>query len=393
MPGLSFSNQGQNRRPGLWWIPVVLIIISVMLITLCVRLEGGGPFAVVRGAVQTVTKPLENVCSVISTPFRNIGATSNSEELAKLEQENMQLRTLVAELEEYRQQDQRLAAMSQFQDIYGLETLSGEVMSTTSGWDRTATINKGSQDGVRVGMAVMSTCGLYGQVEAVTSTTCTVRLISDVNSSVSAMVQNSRAHGILHGSYDGTLTLEYVPVEKSVGKGDIVITSGSGGAYPRGIVIGTVRTIETDSSKLYHRITVDPIYSIDSCEEVLILTGSETEAATIIDEALLKTIIDNTNTVRSEASSAIAVALLNNAKGRSAPMTVKPDPATSQSTTTGSANSTSDATSSSGMSSASNSQDDEETVQQRSEDEGDTGQQRESENTNDDARSRNEAGN
>ncbi len=334
MPGLSF-NQSQNRRPGFWWIPVVLIIISVMLITLCVRLEGGGPFAVARGAVQTVTKPLEGVCSVISTPFRNIGASGESEEVAKLEKENSQLRTLVAELEEYRQQDQRLAAMSEFLDIYGLETLSGEVMSTTSGWDRTATINKGSKDGVRVGMGVMSSCGLFGQVEAVTNDTCTVRLINDANSSVSAMVQNSRAHGILHGAYDGTLTLEYVPVEKSVGKGDIVITSGSGGAYPRGIVIGTVRAIETDSSKLYHRITVDPIYSIDSCEEVFILTGNQTETASIIDEALLQTIMDNTNTVRSEASSAIAVALLHNAKGRSNPMTItKPE-----STSTGSTNS------------------------------------------------------
>lgn len=317
MPGLSFSNQSQNRRPGFWWIPVVLIIISVMLITLCVRLEGGGPFAVVRGAVHTVTKPIESVCTIISTPFRSIGARSNSEEVAKLEQENMQLRTLVAELEEYRQQDQRLTAMSQFQDIYGLETLSGEVMTTTSGWDRTATINKGSQDGVRVGMGVMSSCGLYGQVESVTSTTCVVRLINDANSSVSAMVQNSRAHGIMHGAYDGTITLEYVPIEKSVGKGDIVISSGSGGTYPRGIVIGTVRIVETDSSKLYHRITVDPIYSIDSCEEVLILTGNESETSGIIDEALLQTIIDSANTVHSSTSSALGMALLNNAKKRS----------------------------------------------------------------------------
>lgn len=162
MPGLSFSNQSQNRRSGLWLIPIVLIVISVMLITLCVRFGNSGPFAVARGVVQTVTQPIAQVCSVVSTPFANVGAVDVDEEVARLQEENSQLRTLVAELEEYRQQDQRLTAMLQFSDIYGLETLSAEVISMTSGWDRTATINKGSRDGVRVGMGVMSTCGLYG---------------------------------------------------------------------------------------------------------------------------------------------------------------------------------------------------------------------------------------
>lgn len=315
MPGLSFGKQSQNRRSGLWWVPIVLIVISVMLITLCVRFGNSGPFAVARGVVQTVTKPVERVCSLVSTPFSNIGAIDVDEEVARLKEENSQLRTLVAELEEYRQQDQRLTAMMQFADIYGLETLSAEVVSTTTGWDRTATINKGSRDGVRVGMAVMSTCGLYGQVESVTDTSSVVRLINDANSSVAAMVQNSRAHGILHGAYDGTLTLEYVPIDMTVGEGDIVIASGSGGVYPRGIVIGTVRTIETDSSKLYHRIIVEPLFNIESCEEVLVLTGNETETERILNEELLQTIIDSANSVNASSAQvgAVAKALLNEA--------------------------------------------------------------------------------
>lgn len=322
MPGLSFSSQSQNRRSGLWWTPIVLIIISIMLITLCVRFGTSGPFAVARTIVQTVTKPIEQVCSVISTPFANIGMVDTDEEIARLQEENQQLRTLVAELEEYRQQDQRLTAMMQFDDIYGLETLSAEVISMTSGWDRTSTINKGARDGVRVGMGVISSCGLYGQVETVTETTSTIRLINDSNSSVSAMIQNSRAHGILHGSYDGTLTLEYVPIDTTVGEGDIVIASGSGGVYPRGIVIGTVSNIEADSSKLYHRISVEPIFSIDSCEEVLVLTGNESETQRVLNEELLQAIVESANSVRADAAKvgAVAKALLNeaNEKNRAA---------------------------------------------------------------------------
>lgn len=315
MPGLSFGKQSQNRRSGLWWIPIVLIIISVMLITLSVRFAGTGPFAVARGVVQTVTKPIEQVGSLVSTPFANIGAVDVDEEVARLQEENNQLRTLVAELEEYRQQDQRLTAMMQFADIYGLETLSAEVTATTTGWDRTSTISKGSRDGVRVGMGVMSTCGLYGQVESVTDSASVVRLINDANSSVAVMIQNSRAHGIMHGAYDGTLTLEYVPIDTAVGEGDIVISSGSGGTYPRGIVVGTVRAIEADSSKLYHRIIVEPLFNIASCEEVLVLTGNESETARVLNEELLQTIVDSANSVNASSAKvgAVAKALLNEA--------------------------------------------------------------------------------
>ena len=318
MPGLSFGSQGQNGRSGPLLVPIVLIVVSIMLITLCVRMGGSGPFAVARGVVQTVTKPIEQLCSVFSTPFANIGVVDTDEELARLEEENRQLRTLVAELEEYRQQDQRLTAMTQFADIYGLETLSAEVISSSSGWDRTATINKGSRDGVRVGMGVISSCGLFGQIESVTETTSVVRLVNDASSSVSAMIQNSRAHGILHGAYDGTLTLEYVPIDTAVGEGDIVITSGSGGTYPRGIVMGTVRSIEADSSKLYHRIIVEPIFSIESCEEVFVLTGNESETNLILNEALLQTVVDNANSVKASSAEigAIAKALLNEVNER-----------------------------------------------------------------------------
>lgn len=313
MPGLSFSSQSQNRRSGLWWTPIVLIVISVMLITLCVRFGDSGPFVVARTVVQTVTKPIEQLCSVISIPFSNIGVVDNDEELARLQEENQQLRTLVAELEEYRQQDQRLTAMMQFDDIYGLETVSAEVISMTSGWDRTATIDKGARDGIRVGMGVISSCGLYGQIETVTETSSVIRLVNDASSSVSAMVQNSRARGILHGAYDGTLTLEYVPIDTTVSEGDIVITSGNGGVYPRGIVIGTVSNIEADSSKLYHRISVEPVFSIEACEEVLVLTGDETETQRVLNEELLQSIIDSSNSVSADAAKvgAVAKALLN----------------------------------------------------------------------------------
>ena len=293
MAGLTVGNQGQGMRPrgaGLWWVALVFIVLSAALLTLYVRFDGGGAFAVVRGGVQSVTKPIEAACSGLSIPFKSIGSGTSSEELEALQTENEQLRTLVAELEEYRQQDERLTSLVGLSDIYGLQTIAAEVLSTTTGWDRTATINVGSDDGVQVGQGVISSCGLYGQVESVTSTTAVVRLVNDAESSTSAMLQSTHERGILQGSYDGTLTLEYISIDSTVGEGDIVITSGKGGVYPRGIILGTVTAVETDSSMLYYSLTVEPIYQIADCEEVLVLTGEETETASLVDEDLLATI-------------------------------------------------------------------------------------------------------
>ena len=299
MPGLSFQSQnnrasfsgGTTRRPGGWIIALVLVIISVALITLCVRSEGAGPFSAIRAGVQTVTKPIERAVANVPSPLRSIG-NGSSEEVDQLKQENEQLRSIVAELEEYRQQNQRLSALVQIADTYDLATKSTTVTGVTSGWSRTATIGLGSDDGIRIGMGVISSSGLYGQVESVTAHASTVRLITDSNSSVSAMVQGSRARGILHGSYDGVLTMEYVSTEYTVGEGDYVITSGDGGAYPNGIIIGTVKDVEPDPSKLYYRITVDPIFRLASCQEVMVLTGDEGEVASILDEDMLKNIKD-----------------------------------------------------------------------------------------------------
>ncbi len=314
MPGLSFNNnnQGQQRRPGGWIISVVLIVLSVLLVTLCVRSDGGGAFAAVRDGVQTVTKPMESALSFISGPFRAVGASSSDgsnmseEDAATLKEENEQLRTLVGELEEYRQQDKRLTNLLSLRDAYNLSTLPVNITGITSGWEQTATIDKGKEDGVREGQGVMSSCGLFGQVETAQAHTATVRLITDAQSSVSARVQSSRATGIMRGSYDGTLVLEYVSIDTTVGAGDVIVTSGDGGAYPGGIILGRVRTVDQDSSKLYYRLTVAPIYSIASCQEGFVLTGNEDETANLLSDDVINAIAGTTS-ASAESNAVIGV--------------------------------------------------------------------------------------
>lgn len=216
----------------------------------------------------------------------------STEDAAALEQENAELKVLVSQLEEYRQQDQRLTSLMSLSDTYALQTVSGSVTSVNSGWEQTATINVGSDSGVQIGMGVMSSCGLYGQVESVASNSATVRLISDAHSSVSAVVQGTRATGIVTGSYDGTLTMSYVSAKTTVGEGDVIITSGSGGTYPRGVILGTVSSVEKDSSKLYYNLTVTPLFDFSTCEEVLVFTGNEDATKSLVDNEKLQAILE-----------------------------------------------------------------------------------------------------
>lgn len=305
MAGLAFNDQKQSKRPGLWLIPVVLIVVCVLLITISVRVGNTGVFAAVRSGVQTIANPLTSLCSGVSTPFKSVGSGSSysDDEVDKIVQENAQLKTLVAQLEEYRQQDQRLTTLLELSDTYGLKTVAAKIVGTSSGWNQTATINVGSNQGLQEGMGVMSSCGLYGQVESVSATSATVRLISDATSKVSAMIQNTRSTGIVSGSYDGNLVLDYISVDTTVGEGDVVLTSGEGGTYPRGIIIGTVKSVEVDSSKLYYRIAVDPILNFDSCEEVLVLTGDEDETAGLVDIDLINEIKSSISSSTSSSSS------------------------------------------------------------------------------------------
>ncbi len=136
------------------------------------------------------------------------------------------------------------------------------------------TIDKGSADGFAINMPVCNSAGVIGQIIEVSANTSTVRLITDENSGVSAMVQSTRAQGILQGQPDGTLRLEYVATDADVQEGDIIVTSGIGGVYPKGLPLGTVSTVVREENATYYTITVTPASSdTENNEEVLVMTS------------------------------------------------------------------------------------------------------------------------
>lgn len=276
-----FSTSLNNRRQSTGLRPViVLCIISILLLTFYIREGETGPIHGVRSVVTTITSPVRYAGSVVASPFNALGnvfsnLTASQETLSDLKAQNEELTAQVAELSEAQETASRLESLLGLQSTYNLESTAARIIGESSdAWSRTVTIDKGSSDGFAINMPVCNSAGVIGQIIEVSANTSTVRLITDENSGVSAMVQSTRAQGILQGQPDGTLRLEYVTTDADVQEGDIIVTSGIGGVYPKGLPLGTVSTVVREENATYYTITVTPASSdTENNEEVLVITS------------------------------------------------------------------------------------------------------------------------
>jgi rod shape-determining protein MreC len=288
----------------------VLILASVLLISQWAREGDSGVLHRIQGGLSSAISPIaslgaraETVSDVAATAVSD--TTASTATLSSLEEENESLKEQIAQMSEYQAQNERLTALLNINSLYNLESVGATITNrTTDSYNRTVTIDKGTSTGLSVGMVVMSANGLVGQIISIGSESATVRLVSDEQSGVSAMLQSSRVTGVVSGSLDGLLYLEYISTSDTVNVGDVVVTSGLGGVYPKGIVIGTVVSVSGVSSDLYHTIVVEPISAVSSFEEVLVLTGSQTEVTTpTIDQLTAVGSSNTTNTTDTAASS------------------------------------------------------------------------------------------
>lgn len=258
---------------------IVLCVISLLLLTFYLREGDTGPIHALRGGFMTVTSPVRMLGSAVAAPFGALGniaqnATASSETLSELKKRNEELTAQVAELSEAQETAERLEKLVGLKSTYSLESTAARIIgSTGDAWTDSVIIDKGSASGFEVGMPVCSSGGVIGQIIEVSANTSTVRLITDDQSGVSAMIQGSRAQGVLQGQADGTLRLEYVVSDAEVATGDIVITSGIGGTFPKGLPLGTVASIDRAPNAVYYTIVVRAASSAESNEEVLVITS------------------------------------------------------------------------------------------------------------------------
>jgi rod shape-determining protein MreC len=258
----------------------LLLVVALVLVTIYFREGSAGPLRTARQGVQAALAPVGRVGFAATSPVRSVGAWVNDlgvsrSDLESLRQQNEEMRERLAALEEARQENERLRELVAFVEASELEAVGARVIGKSPTlWEGVITIDRGTAGGVEVGMPVLAARGLIGQIVAVTQNTSRVRLITDQRSGVAAILQATRAEGIANGSLEGDITLDFVSRETTVNVGDVVLTSGMGGVYPKGLLVGEVADVQLGDSDLFPRIRVRPSADFSGIEEVMVLVGA-----------------------------------------------------------------------------------------------------------------------
>ncbi|OGP66144.1 MAG: rod shape-determining protein MreC, partial [Deltaproteobacteria bacterium RBG_13_47_9] len=140
-----------------------------------------------------------------------------------------------------------------------------------SSWFKSVTIDKGERDGVKQGMAVVSPIGIIGRILKTAPHYATVLLITDYNSAVDSIVQRTRAKAIVEGKGENRCQLKYLLRTEEVAIGDAVVTSGLGGNFPKGLMVGEVKKVDKKGHGVFQYAELVPSVDFAQLEEVFVI--------------------------------------------------------------------------------------------------------------------------
>ncbi len=194
---------------------------------------------------------------------------------AELEAQVSQLQAQVIELQQRVNETEILAALVDFsrsnpESAYRAAAVIGRDPSPFLHY---IIINRGSNDGIRRGMPVVTNQGLIGRVDAVIADAARVQLITDPASSVNVYLQNADTSAVLYGSVTGDVSLDLISPNALVEPGDLILTSGLGGGYPADLIIGQVVTVRRLEFELFQQATVQLAVDLSRLEIVLVITN------------------------------------------------------------------------------------------------------------------------
>ena len=253
-----------------------LVAACLLLLTLQTRGYGSTArdfFAVVTMPIQTgLAKASRATFGLWDTyiDWKNVRA-----EHRRLRAEVQGLRVGALRVTETDDENRRLRRLLALQENLPLTTLSGEIIAREwGGWIRSLTVNRGRGDNVPRLTAVISPNGLIGRVVDVRLGVSIVQVLTDPTSIVGAHVLRTRTPGIVEGDPRGTLRFKFMARDgASIQSGDMLVTAGQGGLFPRGIPIGTVRSIDNRGGALFHYAELTPAVDFARVDEVLLVTG------------------------------------------------------------------------------------------------------------------------
>lgn len=241
--------------------------------------------------VSELTTPFQTLFSTIfsfasqsgSTYLELVSARERNklliEKLKALEENN-------ARLLEFRFENEQLRSLLAMSREVADEGVGATVIGyDPSGWVKGIVIDKGSREGLTVGLPVVVGVGLVGQTVSVSRTASRVLLITDHASGVDVLVQDSRVRGVSEGSGSVLCDLRYVGAGEGVRIGDRVITSGMDGVYPKGLLVGHIADVSKPVGSMFQSLELRPAVNFDKLEEVFVITAPRTRLTDVDDPA------------------------------------------------------------------------------------------------------------
>ncbi len=268
-------------RLGRYALLVSVVLVSLLLLTVQTRGGGSGRagdlVAIVITPAQSLLAKIHRGALGMWSTYLDWKTVWGENRVLRAERERLKLQAL--QIEETRQENARLRRLLALRDRLPLSTLAGEVIGREAGgWVRALTVNRGRTNGVARQAPVVVPEGLVGRVVQVRSGASVIQLLNDPASTVGAIVQRTRTPGLVEGDAGGTVRFKFMARDGTrVASGDLVVTSGLGNLFPKGLPIGRVLTVEDKGSALFHFAILAPAVDFARVEEVLLVTGQATQ--------------------------------------------------------------------------------------------------------------------
>jgi rod shape-determining protein MreC len=271
--------QGLRSRALVLGTLALLVVIGLIFDEL-------GALGPLRGIFLQITTPFQRLLNNVTNGL--ISTSQSWRDLRDLRARNQQLESLVDQLmienvrlKEVEAQNEDLRKKLAFSEAHPQYILkAAEVKGRVIGYEPSnfmsiLVIDVGKRHGIRKGMPVVSDRGLVGRIHSVGTNWAKVLLIIDPSSSVAALIQSSRAPGVVSGHLGQDLSMGYIPQEETVNVGDVVLTSGMGGDYPKGLVIGQVMEVQRRDIDPFQEANIRPAVNFEKLENVLVITSFE----------------------------------------------------------------------------------------------------------------------
>lgn len=259
----------------------IIITIIILIILVCVSNMNLENLSYIENAFSAIVMPIQNGLTYLknkisgnNTFFADINRLQ--EENEELQNKNIELEKQLREFEMIKSENATLKEYLALTEQYGNYTTKAAyiINKDISNYSNIFVINIGSKDGIQPNMTVISEKGLVGHIISTTDHTAKVQTILDTSSTVSATLSTSRESLICKGTLEDTSLLKatLIPTQANLVQGDKLETSGMGGIYPKGIIIGTIKNIQNTSNIVDRYALITPAVDFNTVETVLVIT-------------------------------------------------------------------------------------------------------------------------